>query len=80
MIGIVDFLVSFAIMASIYAIFSMGLNVHFGYTGLLNFGIAGFFAIGAYTSALFTAKMPTGALAAYVQQAFGLNMPFLLGV
>lgn len=78
--GMLDFFVSFAIMASIYAIFSMGLNVHWGYTGLLNFGIAGFFAVGAYTSALFTAKMPTGALATYVKQAFGLNMPFLLGV
>jgi branched-chain amino acid transport system permease protein len=78
--GMLDFLASFAIMASIYAIFSMGLNVHWGYTGLLNFGIAGFFAIGAYTSALFTAKMPTGALATYVKQAFGFNMPFLLGV
>jgi branched-chain amino acid transport system permease protein len=78
--GMLDFLASFAIMASIYAIFSMGLNVHWGYTGLLNFGIAGFFAIGAYTSALFTARMPTGALATYVKQAFGFNMPFLLGV
>ena len=78
--GMLDFLVSFAIMASIYAIFSMGLNVHWGYTGLLNFGVAGFFAVGAYASALFTAKMPTGALATYVRQAFGFNMPFLLGV
>jgi branched-chain amino acid transport system permease protein len=78
--GIIDFLVSFAIMASIYAIFSMALNVHWGYTGLLNFGIAGFFAVGAYTSALFTAKMPTGALATYVKQAFGFNLPFLGGV
>lgn len=78
--GMIDFFVSFAIMASIYAIFSMGLNVHWGYTGLLNFGIAGFFAVGAYTSALFTSKMPTGTLATFVIQAFGLNMPFLLGV
>jgi branched-chain amino acid transport system permease protein len=78
--GIIDFLVSFAIMASIYAIFSMGLNVHWGYTGLLNFGIAGFFAIGAYASALFTSQMPTGALATYVRQAFGFNFPFLAGV
>jgi branched-chain amino acid transport system permease protein len=78
--GMLDFLASFAIMASIYAIFSMGLNVHWGYTGLLNFGIAGFFAVGAYTSALFTARMPTGTLATYVKQAFGFNMPFLLGV
>jgi len=78
--GIIDFIVAFAIMASIYAIFAMALNVHWGYTGLLNFGIAGFFAVGAYTSALFTAKMPTGALANFVVQAFGFNMPFLVGV
>jgi branched-chain amino acid transport system permease protein len=78
--GIIDFVVAFAIMASIYAIFAMALNVHWGYTGLLNFGIAGFFAVGAYTSALFTARMPTGALANFVVQAFGFNMPFLVGV
>ncbi len=78
--GFVNFLVSFAIMASIYAIFSIGLNVHWGYTGLLNFGIAGFFALGAYTSALVTSPMPAGVLARYVKQAFGLNMPFLVGV
>ncbi|HID87466.1 MAG TPA: branched-chain amino acid ABC transporter permease [Anaerolineae bacterium] len=75
-----SFLTSFAIMASIYAIFSMGLNVHWGYTGLLNFGIAGFFAIGAYTSALITTPRPTGVLADYVDQAIGLNQPFLVGV
>lgn len=78
--GILSFLVSFAIMASIYAIFSIGLNVQWGYTGLLNFGIAGFFAIGAYTSALVTSPMPTGVLATYVKQAFGLNAPFLVGI
>ncbi|MBE0408224.1 MAG: branched-chain amino acid ABC transporter permease [Anaerolineales bacterium] len=79
-LGILNFLVSFAIMASIYAIFSMGLNVHWGYTGMLNFGIAGFFAVGAYTSALVTSSPPTGALADYVRQSFGLNQPFLVGV
>jgi len=78
--GILSFLASFAIMASIYAIFSIGLNVQWGYTGLLNFGIAGFFAIGAYTSALVTTPRPTGVLADYVDQAIGLNQPFLVGV
>jgi branched-chain amino acid transport system permease protein len=78
--GLLSFFIGFAIMASIYGIFSMGLNVHWGYTGLLNFGIAGFFAIGAYTSALVTSPMPTGVYADYVDQAFGLNMPFLIGV
>lgn len=78
--GILSFLASFAIMAAIYAIFSLGLNVQWGYTGLLNFGIAGFFAIGAYTSALITTPRPTGVLADYVDQAIGLNQPFLVGV
>jgi branched-chain amino acid transport system permease protein len=78
--GLLSFLTSFAIMASIYAIFSMGLNVQWGYTGLLNFGIAGFFAIGAYASALITTPKPTGVLADYVDQAIGLNQPFLVGV
>jgi len=78
--GLLSFLASFAIMAAIYAIFSMGLNVQWGYTGLLNFGVAGFFAIGAYTSALITTPKPTGVLADYVDQAIGFNQPFLVGV
>jgi branched-chain amino acid transport system permease protein len=32
-----------------YILVASGLNVHFGYTGLLNFGQAGFAAIGAYS-------------------------------
>jgi neutral amino acid transport system permease protein len=34
--------------AVVYALAAIGLNVHFGYTGLLNFGQAGFLAVGAY--------------------------------
>ena len=32
--------------AAVFAIAAMGLNIHFGYTGLLNFGQVGFMAIG----------------------------------
>ncbi len=77
---ILHFLAGFAMMAGIYAIFALGLNVHWGYTGLFNIGVAGFFAIGAYTSALVTSPLPTGPLADYVEQAIGLDMPFLVGV
>jgi len=35
-----------------YCLISAGLNVHVGYTGLLNFGQAGFAAIGAYAFAI----------------------------
>jgi len=78
--GDLSYLVSFSIMASIYAVLNLGLNVQWGYAGHLNFGIAGFFAIGAFTSALFTTAAPTGVMAHYTQQAFGLEAPFLVGV
>jgi neutral amino acid transport system permease protein len=38
----------FGVDAMVYAIAAIGLNVQFGYTGLLNFGQAGFMACGAY--------------------------------
>jgi branched-chain amino acid transport system permease protein len=78
--GIIAYLVSLAIMASIYAVFALGLNIHWGYTGLFNIGIAGFFCIGAYTSAMITTPKPTGLYAQYVQQIFGFNLPFIAGL
>ncbi len=41
-------------IAGIYAVMCLGLNVQWGFTGLFNAGIAGFFAVGAYTSAILT--------------------------
>jgi neutral amino acid transport system permease protein len=38
--------------ACVYALAGIGLNVHFGYTGLLNFGQVGFMAIAAYGLAI----------------------------
>jgi branched-chain amino acid transport system permease protein len=78
--GLLGYLVSFAIMAGIYAVFCLGLNVQWGYTGLFNIGIAGFFCIGAYISALVTSPTPTGEYAEYVHQAFSFNMPFPVGL
>lgn len=37
-----------------YALAALGLAVHFGYSGLLNFGQAGFMAVGAYAFAIST--------------------------
>jgi branched-chain amino acid transport system permease protein len=78
--GNLTYLVSFSTMAMVYALLCLGLNAQWGLTGHVNFGVAGFFAIGAFTSALVTTTMPAGALAAYSQQAFGLGQPFLVGV
>jgi branched-chain amino acid transport system permease protein len=78
--GTLGYLVSFALMASIYAVMSLGLNVQWGYTGLFNVGVAAFFAVGAFVTALVTTTPPTGPMAAFSQQAFGLGAPFLVGV
>ena len=42
--------------AGIYTIFALGLQIQFGFTGLLNFGYAAFMAIGAYTMAILVVK------------------------
>lgn len=44
----------FLVFASFYSLTCLGLNMQWGFTGLFNVGVAGFFAIGAYTSAILT--------------------------
>jgi len=44
----------FLVFALTYAIVVLGLNLQWGYTGLFNVGVAGFVAVGAYTSAILT--------------------------
>jgi branched-chain amino acid transport system permease protein len=48
------YLVAVGIVALIYMLLTIGLNLQYGYTGLINFGVVAFFAIGAYASALLT--------------------------
>ena len=46
------YLLAVGTMGGIYALLALGLNLQYGYTGLINFGVVAFYAIGAYTSAL----------------------------
>ncbi len=46
------YIITVLLIASIYAIFSLGLNLEWGFTGLVNFGHVAFLAIGAYTTVL----------------------------
>ncbi|WP_269306557.1 branched-chain amino acid ABC transporter permease [Aeromicrobium sp. HA] len=56
---------AFGPQAIVFALAAIGLNVHFGYTGLLNFGQAGFMAVGAYGLAVTMVR---------------LDLPLLVGV
>ncbi len=66
-----DFWIGVAVLAGIYGIFTLGLQLNVGFTGILNFGQAGFMAIGAYTMGLMVDggwslwwALPAGVLAA----------------
>jgi ABC-type branched-subunit amino acid transport system permease subunit len=52
--GIVNLLTYFATMMGIFGILALSLNYQYGHCGLVNFGVVGFFATGAYVSALMT--------------------------
>ena len=68
-----SYLIFFLIIAGIYGIMTLGLNLQWGYTGLFNIGVAGFWAVGAYTSAILT-KAPSP------DHLGGFNLPFIVGL
>jgi branched-chain amino acid transport system permease protein len=74
--GFISFLTVFLTTVAIFAIFALGLNVQWGYTGIFNFGIVAFFMVGAYTSALVT-KEPSSS--EFVKYVGGLNLAEGLG-
>lgn len=65
---------------AVYALAAVGLNLHFGYTGLLNFGQVGFAAAGAYGAgiAIKTGGFPLP-LAIFVGILAGVVLALLLG-
>jgi branched-chain amino acid transport system permease protein len=48
------YLTVMAISAGIYALLALGVNLTWGMAGMINLGLAGFFAVGGYTTALLT--------------------------
>jgi neutral amino acid transport system permease protein len=48
----IGYLVFLAISTAIFALFSLGLNLQWGFTGLINFGHVAFMTVGAYTTVL----------------------------
>jgi branched-chain amino acid transport system permease protein len=71
-VDVLSYLSFFLVFASVFAVSVLGLNLQWGYTGLFNVGVAGFVAIGAYTSALLTTPETAGRVG-------GLGWPVLAG-
>lgn len=72
LIGLANYAVFMAIFIGIYALLALALNIQWGFTGLFNAGIAGFFAVGAYTSAILTSAEATSRLG-------GFELPVIIG-
>jgi branched-chain amino acid transport system permease protein len=71
--GLFFYGVSLLILGGIYAILCLALNIQWGMGGLFNAGIAGFYAVGAYTSAILTT-------AASSKHLGGFSLPVPLGL
>ncbi len=72
LIGLLNYAVFMAIFIGIYSLLALGLNIQWGFSGLFNAGIAGFFAVGAYSSAIVTAPESSVHLG-------GFQMPVVVG-
>ena len=66
--------------AAAYALAAIGLNVQYGYTGLLNFGQVGFLLVGAYGTAITVDEGAPLWLAVLVGIAAAIGLGLLLGI
>lgn len=61
----------------VFSLLALALNLHWGYTGLFNIGIAGFMAVGIYTMAMVSKPIAGQGGAASVG---GLGLPIWVGI
>jgi branched-chain amino acid transport system permease protein len=71
--GVVSYLVFFSTMAAIFAVAVLGLNLHWGNTGLFNGGVVAFFGAGAYGTMILGGRPEPG-------QFGGFELPYLAAV
>ena len=58
-----SYLAAMAVFAGLYGLMALGLNLIWGLAGMINLGLVGFYAIGAYTTALLTLRLGWSPLA-----------------
>jgi branched-chain amino acid transport system permease protein len=74
---VTNYIVAMATFAGIYGLMALGLNVIWGMAGMINLGLVGFFAFGAYTTALLTKSL---GLPIWLGVAAGFGFTALAGV
>ncbi|MBD1905811.1 branched-chain amino acid ABC transporter permease [Funiculus sociatus GB2-A5] len=77
MIGYLIFLVTFT---ATFALFSLGLNLQWGFTGLINFGHVAFMTVGAYTTVLLSMKGVPLIFAVLIGAAVAALLGLLIGL
>ncbi len=73
MSGIGSYLVFFGIQALVFVVVCLGLNLQWGYTGLFNIGVSGFYLVGAYAFAILCGPP-------YLTHLGGFGLPFVVGL
>ncbi|WP_410767133.1 branched-chain amino acid ABC transporter permease [Haloferax sp. DFSO60] len=75
--GQLNSLATLTFYIGIFAMLSLALNLHWGYTGLFNIGIVGFMSVGVYVMAI--VSKPTF-VAGGAAQVGGLGLPLWVGI
>ncbi len=76
----IEYLIFLAISTATFALFALGLNLQWGFTGLINFGHIAFMTLGAYTTVLLSFKgvplLLSAVIGAIVAALLGLVIGF----
>jgi branched-chain amino acid transport system permease protein len=78
--AVFPFLVPYKALATqvlIYGLFALGFNLLYGYTGLLSFGHAAYWGLGAYGTGIAIAKLKVGSL--WLALGAGIGLPLVAG-
>ena len=76
----IEYLIFLAISTATFALFGLGLNLQWGFTGLINFGHIAFMTLGAYTTVLLSLQgvplLLSAGIGAIVAALLGLVIGF----
>jgi neutral amino acid transport system permease protein len=74
-----EYITTLLINAAIFALFSLGLNLQWGFAGLVNFGHVAFMTVGAYTTVLLSLNGVPWFLAFLIASAIAGLLGIIIG-